>query len=97
MLDIGQARLLLELIFAAFERAMAAIDEGDERKPESAVDHAGMLKLIGERSRIVFAYELHDLVGGQRTGTARLIHRPAASAHRDDRGNEGERQQPAQR
>ena len=75
-LDVMQADIGLERIFAALQSGAAAVEQRHRPEPQRAVDHAGALELVADRPGVVLALDDDDLVDGERTRLARLDHRP---------------------
>ena len=95
-LDLAQADARLERVFPAFERASAAVDQRHRGEPERAVDDAGAFELVADRAAVVLASDDDDLVGLQRSGLARLDHRPGEQRQARQRADQRERQEAAQ-
>jgi hypothetical protein len=91
-LDLTQTDAGFESVFAALQRAAAAVEHRHRREPQRAVDDAGAFELVADRAGIVLALDDDDLVFGERAGLARFDHRPDehADAEQADRQNEGQ-------
>ena len=91
-LDLTQTDAGFEGVFAALQRAAAAVDHRHRREPQRAVDDAGAFELVADRAGVVLALDDDDLVGGERAGLARFDHRPDehGDAEHADREHESE-------
>ncbi len=92
-LDLAQADAGLEGVFAALQRAAAAVEQRHRREQQRAVDDAGAFELLADRCRRRPRASIDDdLVFGERAGLARFDHRPDehGDAEQADHEHEGE-------
>ena len=92
-LDLMQTDAGFEGVFAALQRAAAAVEHRHRREPQRAFDDAGAFELLADRAGIVLAFDDDDLVLAERARLARFDHRPDEYGHPEQADREHEGQQ----
>ncbi len=95
ILDLVHAHARLERVFAAFERAPIAIEQGENVEPRRAVDHSRAFELIGDAAGVVLAHDHDHLVGGEGPGASQFLQEPRKHADRRERSEQYESEKSA--
>ena len=85
-----------ELVFAALQSAVIAIEQGQNVEPDRPVNNARPLELMGNAASIVLAHDHDDFVGLERSGAARFLQEPCERSDSRERAEQHERRRSAQ-